>query len=130
MIDWNSSENSAYRAEGREPSAWPTWQGPAMSDAGPNIKTITLSGPMTLYESSDLRDQLRSALHEGRPVRLDLETTGPWDLAGLQLLASAVSSARKFGLPVRFEHVPRVCVEAAERSGLAGWLAERTDSYL
>jgi ABC-type transporter Mla MlaB component len=89
-----------------------------------------LSGPMTLYESSEVRELLRSALEPQQPLRLDLETTGPWDLAGLQLLASAVASGRKDGIAVRFDHVPRVCAEIAERSGLSVWLADRTDSFL
>ncbi|HEV3166731.1 MAG TPA: STAS domain-containing protein [Isosphaeraceae bacterium] len=101
-----------------------------MSNQEPVFRTIVLSGPMTLYESSDIRDQLRSALEEGQPLRLDLETTGPWDLSGLQLLASAVASGRKLDVLVRFDHVPRVCAEVAERAGLGAWLAERTESFL
>jgi ABC-type transporter Mla MlaB component len=100
-----------------------------MSDVEPPVNTVMLSGPMTLYESADLRDQLRSALEAGRPVRLNLETSGPWDLAGLQLLVSAVASGRQTGLEIRFEHVPKVCTELAERSGLRDWLDALTDTF-
>lgn len=101
-----------------------------MSDAEATVTTVMLSGPMTLYESSEVRDRLRSALEAGRPLHLDLETSGPWDLAGLQLLASAVASGRRAGVPIRFVHVPRVCAEVAGRAGLRDWLSELSDSFV
>jgi anti-anti-sigma regulatory factor len=94
------------------------------------MTTVMLSGPMTLYEASEIREELMAALNTRQPLRLDLETTGPWDLAGLQLLASAVASAREAGVPIRFLHVPTVCAEVAERCGLRDWLEEYTDSFL
>jgi ABC-type transporter Mla MlaB component len=101
-----------------------------MSNAEVPVSTIMLSGPMTLYESAEVREQLRTALEAGQPLRLNLETSGPWDFSGLQLLISAVASGRQAGLEVRFDHVPRVCTEVAERSGLRDWLAGLTDSFL
>jgi ABC-type transporter Mla MlaB component len=101
-----------------------------MSDAGTPVNTVMISGPITLYESSEVREQLRTALEAGQPLRLNLETSGPWDLAGLQLLVSAVASGRHLGLDVRFEQVPRVCAEVADRSGLRDWLAGLADSFL
>src|SRR5438067_13603807 len=84
--------------------------------------TVALSGPATLYELSELREALLSALAEGKDLRVDLETSGPWDLSGLQLLISASASGRKAGQSIRLVHVPSACAEVAERSGLAGWL--------
>jgi ABC-type transporter Mla MlaB component len=91
--------------------------------------TVALSGPVTLYESAEVRETLLSALAEGKPLRLNLETSGPWDLAGLQLLVSAVASGHKAALAVRLVQVPGVCREIAERSGLGQWLAAATESY-
>lgn len=91
---------------------------------------VQLSGPMTLYESTEIRETLLAALAEGRDLSVDLETSGPWDLSGLQLLVAAVASGRKAGLAVRFARVPRVCVEIAERCGLEAWLLDLTDSAL
>jgi ABC-type transporter Mla MlaB component len=90
-------------------------------------KLVRLSGPVTLYESAEFRESLHSALAEGKPLRVDLEASGPWDLAGLQLLVSTVATGRKVGLPVRFVHVPGVCRELADRAGLAEWLAAVSD---
>jgi ABC-type transporter Mla MlaB component len=89
-----------------------------------------LSGPATLYESAEIREQLLAALSEGKDLRIDLETSGPWDLAGLQLLISAVASGRKSGQLVRLSHVPRGFVEIASRAGLSGWLSSVTDSFI
>ena len=43
-------------------------------------KTIRLTGPITLYEVSAVRETLRMALAEGKQLSLDLSDTGPWDL--------------------------------------------------
>ena len=67
------------------------------------VKTFLLTGPITLYEVSAVRESLRSALAEGKPLRIDLSDSGPWDLAGLQLLISCVSTAARaeFGVNSR-----------------------------
>ena len=91
--------------------------------------TIALSGPVTLYESSELRETLSSALNQGAALRLNLEMSGPWDLAGLQLLVSAVATGRTLGKAVTLIEVPGVCKEIAERSGLGDWLSEVAESY-
>lgn len=91
--------------------------------------TVTLSGPVTLYESSDVREILSHAVGDAGTLRVNLETSGPWDLAGLQLLVSAVATGEKLGKPVRLVGVPGVCREIAERSGLGDWLAAAADSF-
>lgn len=95
-----------------------------------DANVVQLSGPVTLYESNETRETLLAALAEGRNVLIDLETTGPWDLSGLQLLVSSVASGRKADLNVRFVQVPRVCAEIAERCGLGLWLSDLADSSL
>ncbi len=95
-----------------------------------NVHNLVLSGPVTLYESAEVRESFVSALAEGKDLRIDLETSGPWDLAGLQLLVSVVASGQRTGQSVRFVNLPGVCREVAERSGLIGWLTEATDSFL
>lgn len=92
------------------------------------MSTVVLSGPATLYESSELRETLLAALGEGKDLVLDLETSGPWDLSGLQLLIAAVVSGEQSGSSVRLANVPGVCVEIAERSGLLDWLHGAMDS--
>jgi ABC-type transporter Mla MlaB component len=86
------------------------------------VKTLVLTGPITLYEVSAVGESLRMALSEGKPLRIDLSDSGPWDLAGLQLLISCVSSAWNRGLEVRLAQVPAACAQVAERSGLSTWL--------
>ncbi len=100
----------------------------SLGDLG--FHTVALSGPATLYELSEIRETLLAALAEGKDLRIDLETSGPWDLSGLQLLISAAASGRRAGQAVRLANVPSVCAEIAERSGLSDWLSSVTDSYL
>jgi ABC-type transporter Mla MlaB component len=83
-----------------------------------------------MYELSEIRETLMAALAEKTDLRIDLEPSGPWDLAGLQLLISAVASGQGSGQSVRMVHVPRICAEIAARSGLADWLASVSDSFL
>ena len=91
--------------------------------------TVILSGPVTLYESSDVRDTLLTALEEGKDLRINLEASGPWDIAGIQLLIATVASGQKAGRSVRLVLVPGVCRAVAERSGLLPWLTGVADSF-
>jgi ABC-type transporter Mla MlaB component len=99
-------------------------------DLGGNVTTIHLSGPITLYESSEVRETLISALSDGKDLRIGLETSGPWDLAGLQLLISVVTTGHRAGQAVHLHQVPGVCREIASRCGLEKWLAETAESFL
>ncbi|WP_406697587.1 STAS domain-containing protein [Singulisphaera sp. Ch08] len=100
----------------------------SLGDLG--FHTVSLSGPATLYELAEIRESLLAAIAVGKDLRIDLETTGPWDLAGLQLMISATASGRRAGQAVRLVNVPRVCAEIAERSGLSNWLSSVTDTFL
>jgi ABC-type transporter Mla MlaB component len=81
-----------------------------------------LTGPITLYEVATVREGLRTALAAGKPLRIDLSDSGPWDIAGLQLLISCVHSGRQRSQEVRIVNAPRTCAELAQRSGLSEWL--------
>ena len=81
-----------------------------------------LTGPVTLYEAAAVRETLRIALAEEKPLRLDLSDSGPWDIAGLQLLIACVKSGRLRGQEVRIVNVPRPCSDLAQRYGLSDWL--------
>jgi ABC-type transporter Mla MlaB component len=87
-----------------------------------DVKTILLTGPITLYEVAAVRAKLQIAVAEGKHLRIDLRDSGPWDLAGVQLLISCMRTAREHDRAVQLCNVPRVCAEIAERSGLAAWL--------
>jgi ABC-type transporter Mla MlaB component len=90
-------------------------------------QTILLNGPITLYEVARIRASLRAALDQGMPLRIDLRDSGPWDLAGLQLLISCARAGGNLNQVVRLRNTPEACVEVAERSGLAEWLRSLTE---
>jgi len=91
---------------------------------------VTLSGPATLDEATELRDRLLAALATRKNLRIDLETTGPWDLAGLQLLIATATAGRRTGQAVRLANVPKGCAEIAHRAGLSEWLHSTADSFM
>lgn len=91
------------------------------------VKTMGLDGPVTVYEVAELREAFRQALAEGVDLRVELDESTKWDLAGLQLLISSVRTAHAEGRGLTLAKIPRACVEAAERAGLSEWLASVTD---
>jgi ABC-type transporter Mla MlaB component len=93
-----------------------------MSVDHPDLKTVVIEGPATLYEATALRDLLREAVADGKDLQIDLGDSGKWDLAGLQLLISCVRTAESEGRHVRLSRIPKICTDIAERSGLAQWL--------
>ena len=84
--------------------------------------TILVTGPVTVYEVGTIRETFRAALSERTAVRIDLSDSGPWDVAGLQLLISCVKSGWERGQSVLLVNPPRVCADLADRSGLLDWL--------
>ena len=92
--------------------------------------TLVVSGPVTLVESPRWREALLAALTEGKNVRIDLATAGPWDLSVLQLLLAVLASARKGGQAIRLVHVPNVLREIAEQAGVDDQLAGAIDGRL
>ncbi|WP_250846797.1 STAS domain-containing protein [Aquisphaera insulae] len=93
----------------------------------PLPQSIAIDGPATIYEAAALRVVLRDALASGQDLAIDLGETGKWDLTGLQLLVSAVQTARSQKNVIRFLKVPRTCTEIAERSGLGEWLISASE---
>lgn len=95
-----------------------------------NSQHLTVSGPVTIYEAKDWRDQFLHSLRPGEPLEVDLHTSGPWDIAGLQLLISLANTADAKDCEIRFQLVPEVCRELAQRAGLSVWLKQRSVSEL
>jgi ABC-type transporter Mla MlaB component len=92
----------------------------------PATTALVVSGPVTVTEVPRWRDALLAVMAASQDIRLNLAAAGPWDLAGLQLLISALASGRR----VRLVEVPRVCLASAERAGLGERLAEAIESRL
>ena len=91
------------------------------------IKTVGLDGPVTIYEVAGLKEAFCKALAEAVDLRVELDESTKWDLAGLQLLVSCVKTVRAEGRRLTLAKVPRACVEAAERAGLSAWLESVTE---
>jgi len=98
--------------------------------AAMNAQTLTVSGPVTIYEVNEWREHFLSSVKTGTNLNVDLHTSGPWDAAGLQLLISLVLTGQQRDCSIRFQLVPRVCREIAKRAGLQKWLADYSDSEL
>ncbi len=95
---------------------------PDMS-ALPGVATIMVTGPVTRAEAARWREAFAGPVSQGLGLRLDLAESGPWDLAGVQLLLAAMASGRRAGLPVEFVRAPGALRSVAERAGLLDRLA-------
>lgn len=80
--------------------------------------TVFVTGPMTLAEASGWRDDFADGLARFDELRLDLGRSGPWDLAGTQVLLSLRVSAERNRVTLKLANVPAVFMNLVERSGL------------
>jgi ABC-type transporter Mla MlaB component len=90
------------------------------------LTTVEVTGPLTRAEVAQWHQLLKDGLARGRGLRIELAASGPWDLAGVQLLLAAIASARASGQPISLARVPDVLTAAAERAGVQEQLAAAT----
>jgi ABC-type transporter Mla MlaB component len=88
--------------------------------------TVEVTGPVTRAEVPRWRSAFGLALSRGAGLRIDLAGSGPWDLAGVQLLLATMASGRRAGRPVSLVRVPNVLTAVAQRAALGERLAEIT----
>ena len=91
------------------------------------IATLAIKGPVTLAEVASWRVEILRAFDREGDLRADLAGSGPWDLAGVQLLASALATAARRGRAFRLSGVPEVLATALDRAGLAGAFSGHLD---
>ena len=83
---------------------------------------LALTGPVTLGEVVRLRGLLLAAMSDGDELRLDLSASGPWDLAGLQLVLSAAVMARNLGRRMILDGIPDAFRALAESASATEFL--------
>jgi ABC-type transporter Mla MlaB component len=100
-------------------------QDPALSEPseGRTETSIEVTGPVTLAEVARWQGAFAEVLSRGHGLRIDLAGSGPWDVAGVQLLLATMASAERCGRPVALVGVPDVLVAVAQRAALGERLA-------
>jgi len=83
---------------------------------------------MTKAEVVRWRDALSETVARGQNVRLNLAESGPWDIAGLQLMLALIASCDRAGLHLALTAAPQVFVTVAERAGVLDRFAWREES--
>jgi ABC-type transporter Mla MlaB component len=91
------------------------------------VTTVEVIGPVTRAESQRWRDAFSDGLARGRGLRIDLAGSGPWDLAGVQLLLATIASGSRAGRSISLARVPDVLKVVAERAALLDRLAAITE---
>ncbi len=86
---------------------------------------IVVTGPLTRDEVGRWHESFAEGLVQGRGLRIDLSGSGPWDLAGVQLLLAAIASGRRTGWPIALASMPAVLTTIAGRAGLQ----DRLEAY-
>jgi ABC-type transporter Mla MlaB component len=82
---------------------------------------------VTRAEVAQWRRAFAEGLARGGGLRIDLADSGPWDVAGVQLLLATMASGRRAGGPVALARVPNVLMAVADRAALSECLAEITE---
>lgn len=80
--------------------------------------TLNITGPVTIYEAAELREDLSACLDEHPGMVLDLGGVEDCDTAAIQVLCAACKSAEHTGKPVSFQHPAKSVIQAAQRAGL------------
>jgi hypothetical protein len=88
------------------------------------LVTVAVTGPVTRAEVARWRTVLLDGLAQGPGLCVDLAASGPWDLAGVQLLFATLSSGLRTGRPIELARVPDVLTKVAERAAVRAQLAE------
>jgi ABC-type transporter Mla MlaB component len=91
------------------------------------VTTVVVTGPLTRDEVARWQEAFAEGLARGRGLRIDLAGSGPWDLAGVQLLLATIASGKRAGWPVILARVPDVLTAVAKRAGLLDRLAAITE---
>jgi ABC-type transporter Mla MlaB component len=87
------------------------------------VTNVEVTGPVTRAEIQRWRDDFSEALPRSQSLRIDLAGSGPWDLAGVQLLLATMASGRIAGRSISLARVPNVLKVVAERAALLDRLA-------
>jgi ABC-type transporter Mla MlaB component len=100
-----------------------------LPDANPEwgVTTVEVTGPVTRAEVVRWCGAFSAGLARGQGLRLDLAASGPWDLAGVQLLLATIASGKRAGRPIFLARVPNVLKAIAERAELKDRLAAITE---
>lgn len=70
---------------------------------------LTLEGPMTIYNASEVKTRLLNGLQSAATVELDLSNVSEMDTAGFQLLVLAKQESQRNGHTLRIiAHSPAV----------------------
>jgi anti-anti-sigma regulatory factor len=79
---------------------------------------LKIQGPLTIYEVIDVRDRFLEHLNNTGELRLELEEVTDCDTVGIQLLYSALKTARDRGQVFDLKSVSIAVKKAAERAGI------------
>ena len=87
-----------------------------------------LTGPITRAEVAFWRDALAEAVARDGGLTMDLGASGPWDMAGVQMLVSAMISVERAGGVVRMTRAPKIFLNIIERAALSDRFASAIES--
>lgn len=81
-------------------------------------KVVKINGAITVYDAVDLHKGLLNYLEAHDKLVVDLATVKECDTEGIQLISSAMQSARAAGKTFVIENASESIKEAARRAGI------------
>lgn len=82
---------------------------------------VKISGELTIYHATELKNELRDLIDRGNGLLLDLSEVSEFDTAGFQVLAWARREAERRGLALRIEK-PSASVQQLFAAYRIDWL--------
>ncbi|MGD9162362.1 MAG: STAS domain-containing protein [Desulfobacteraceae bacterium] len=83
-----------------------------------NNNTIKINGPLSIYEAVDIHKKLLHSLAENNKINIDLGDVDSCDVAGLQLLISAIKTGEKEEKQITISNVSETFQKTAKLVGL------------
>lgn len=85
---------------------------------------VRIQGEMSIYQASELKQQLLAGLHEERTLVLDLSGVTELDTAGLQLLMLAKRTARTNHCQLQLQGHSTAVLDVFELLNLVGYFGD------
>ncbi len=80
--------------------------------------TIKISGHLSIYEAADIQNKLLHSLAENNAIDIDLGDVDSCDVAGIQLLISAIKTGEKEEKQITISNISETFQETTRLVGL------------
>lgn len=93
-----------------------------------DVCSLQISGEMTIYEISELKNQLVAALEGGRMIHLNLSQVNEFDVSALQLLAMLRKEHQQGTIEFHLDEASESVKELLDLFSLSNWIEKEENT--